>query len=173
MLYIVYPCFLVNQMQPTSNWTGECANVTLVSHTFNYHLMVASYIAIYAINETQIYTSGVYTNYYRGYKYPSSCPTNRYGPACLYECNCEPEYCHIVLGCTDTNHTKPPALLNLWVQCCLSLFLWIQEFRDLSTQHHWGDNSQANVVNVSNSTKAIKSHYGFHDVFMTTNDQAE
>ena len=86
-----------------------CEGVSLFAHTFNCRLTVASHLAIYAINETQIYTSGVYTNYYRGYKYPSSCPTNRYGPACLYQCNCEPEYCHIVLGCTDSD---PSAALS-------------------------------------------------------------
>ena len=81
----------------------SCEGVSLFAHTLNCHLTVASHLAIYAINETQIQTPGVYTNFYRGYKYPSSCPTNRYGPACLYQCNCDPESCHIVLGCTDSD----------------------------------------------------------------------
>ena len=103
-------------MPQVNKQKGECLNVTLFTHTFICHLTVATNIAIYAVSETQIYTSGVYTNYYRGYKYPSSCPTNRYGPACLYECNCEPEYCHIVLGCTDTHQTKLSELsMNLCV----------------------------------------------------------
>ena len=96
-------CVLASQLSAGSDEIGQCSNNSIFTHTFNCHLTVATDIAIYAINETQIYTSGVYTNYYRGYKYPSSCPNNRYGPACLYQCNCDPEYCHIVLGCTHTD----------------------------------------------------------------------
>ena len=99
----------VNQALRNIGGAGECSSLPIFTHTFHCHHTVATNIAIYAINETQIYTSGVYTNYYRGYKYPSSCPTNRYGPACLYECNCEPEDCHIVLGCTDSD---PSAALS-------------------------------------------------------------
>ena len=104
-----YDYVLASQLSAGSDETGQCSNMSIFTHTFNCHLTVATYIAIYAINETQISTSGVYTNYYRGYKYPSSCPAIRYGPACLYECNCDPEYCHIVLGCTDSD---PSAALS-------------------------------------------------------------
>ena len=103
--HIIITCVLILVTRaPTYNYqTGGCSSHSIFMYIFICHLAVTTNIAIYAINETQIYTSGVYTNYYRGYKYPSSCPTNRYGPACLYQCNCDPENCHIVLGCTDSD----------------------------------------------------------------------
>ena len=103
--HIITTCVsIVVTRAPTSNYeTGVCFNRSMYIHSFNCHLTVTTNIAIYAINQTHIYTSGVYSNFYRGYKYPSSCPTNRYGPACLYQCNCEPEYCHIVRGCTNAD----------------------------------------------------------------------
>ena len=136
-LFLWFVLIIVSRASTPNNRTRECSNMAIFTHRFNCHLTVATNIAIYAINETQIYTSGVYTNYYRGYKYPSSCPTNRYGPACLYECNCEPEDCHIVLGCTSSDPSAADPSLALWV---VQLLCEYQNEIDeeLSAQYTWG-----------------------------------